>query len=135
MSTQSEQRLRVIRYLLTWQLIVALSAGVFSAALHSAAAGLSATVGGLICWLPSCWFAWKAFRYRGARVARQIVQSFYTGQAGKMFLTAGLFALAFMLLEPLVPVALFMGYVAVQIVNWVVPLVMSRRERQSSQRL
>jgi len=52
-----------------------------------------------------------------------------------MFLTAGLFALAFMLLEPLVPVALFMGYVAVQIVNWVVPLVMSRRERQSSQRL
>ncbi len=131
MSTQSERRLRVIRCLLVWQLVVAVLAGVFSAAFHSAEAGLSATVGGLICWLPTCWFAWKAFRHRGARAARQIVRSFYTGQAGKMLLTAGLFTLAFIWIQPLLPVALFAGYVAVQSVNWVVPLVMSRSQRRA----
>lgn len=121
----------MIRLLLVWQLVVAVVVGVVVAVLHSVAAGWSALAGGVICWLPTCWFAWKAFRYRGARAARQIVRSFYTGQAGKMLLTAGLFALAFIWIQPLVPLALFGAYVAVQSVNWVVPLIMSRSERQT----
>lgn len=124
----------MIRLLLVWQLVVAILVGVMAAALHSLPAGVSALAGGVICWLPNCWFAWRAFRYRGARAAQRIVRSFYAGQAGKMLLSAGLFTLAFIWLKPLVPLALFAGYGVVQIVNWIVPLVVSRQERQASER-
>ena len=132
MNTQSERRLRVIRLLLLWQLVVAIGVGVFVAAFFGLPASLSAVAGGVICWLPNCWFAWRAFRYRGARAARQIVRSFYAGQAGKMLLSAGLFTLAFVWMKPLVPLALFAGYGVVQLVNWIVPIVVSRSERQTS---
>ena len=121
----------MIRLLLLWQLVVAIAVGVFVAAFFGWTAGLSAAVGGLICWLPNCWFAWRAFRHRGARAARQIVRSFYAGQAGKMLLSAGLFTLAFVWMKPLSPLALFLGYGVVQLVNWVVPLVVSSSERQA----
>lgn len=130
-STQSERRLRVIRLLLLWQLAMASVAGVLVGVGFGWWPGRSALIGGLIAWLPNCWFAWRAFRYRGARAARRIVRSFYVGQAGKMLMTAGLFALAFIHLDPLWPLALFAGFAAVQAVSWIVPIVVSRSERQA----
>lgn len=50
--------------------------------------GYSGLCGGLIAWLPNVYFAWKAFRFSGARAAQAIVKSFYAGEAGKMILTA-----------------------------------------------
>ena len=123
-----ESRLRVIRLLLVWQLVAAFVVGVAGLAVAGVSAGWSALLGGLICWLPSCWFAYRAFRYRGARAAMQIVRSFYAGEAGKMILTAALFALVFVNFETVSAPALFVGFAIVQLVNWIVPLVAARAD-------
>lgn len=123
-----ESRLRIIRLLLAWQLAAAFGFGVAGLAVSGASAGWSALLGGLICWLPSCWFAYRAFRYRGARAAMQIVRSFYAGEAGKMLLTAVLFTLVFVNFETVSAPALFAGFAGVQLVNWIVPLVAARAD-------
>ena len=124
---QAQARLRVIRLLLLWQLVVALCAGALGWLVAGRAGGLSALAGGLICWLPNCWFAYRAFRHRGARAARRIVRAFYAGEVGKMFLTVLLFAAVFIRMGDRVDApALFLAFAAVQLVNWVVPLVADR---------
>jgi len=76
-------------------------------------AGYSALLGGLIAWVPNVYFAMKAFRYFGARSVKAIVQSFWSGEMGKLFLTAALFALVFAGVERLNVAALFAGYALV----------------------
>ncbi|MCF6758647.1 F0F1 ATP synthase subunit I [Pseudomonas balearica] len=76
-------------------------------------AGYSALLGGLIALSANAYFAYKAFRYFGARSTRAIVQSFWAGEMGKQILAAALFALVFVGVRPLEPVALFAGYVLV----------------------
>lgn len=124
---QAEKRLRVIRQLLLWQLLGALLAGLIGLYWGRAAA-IGALAGGFIVWLPNCYFAFRAFRYRGARAARQIVRSFYAGAAGKMVLSACLFTVVFVNIKPLNAAAVFIGFAFVQAVNWVVPLVVTYRE-------
>jgi len=127
---QAEKRLRVIRLLLVWQLIGAILVGGVGLVWGKSAA-LGAVLGGLIVWLPNCYFAFRAFRHRGARAARQIVRSFYAGAAGKMLLTALLFTLVFINVKPLNALALFAGYAAVLSLNWIVPVLMGRSEIRS----
>lgn len=126
------RRLQVIRWLLIAQLLSALLLGVLAWTIWGAVTGTSALLGGLICWLPNCYFAFRAFRYRGARQARRIVRSFYAGAAGKMALTFGLFALVFAKVEPISPLALFGGFVGVQMLNWIVPLVAAQLDRSAN---
>lgn len=126
---QAERRLRVIKLLLIWQLLGAIlvgSIGLF----WGQAAGLCALLGGLIVWLPNSYFAFRAFRYRGARAARLIVRSFYAGAAGKMFLTAGMFTLVFVNVRPLNAPAVFLGFALVQTLSWIVPLIVGRQDSQ-----
>lgn len=128
---QAEQRLRVIKLLLIWQLAGALAAGLLGG-LWGTSAAIGALAGGFIVWLPNCYFAYRAFRYRGARAARLIVRSFYAGVTGKIFLTASLFVIVFVYLKPLNALAVFAGFIAVQMFNWVVPLVVLRQKQDSS---
>lgn len=123
---QAEKRLRVIRLLLIWQSIGACVAGLIGLFWGQGAA-LGAFLGGVIVWLPNCYFAFRAFRHRGARAARQIVRSFYAGAAGKMLLTAGMFTLVFVNVKPLNAPAVFIGFAFVQTLNWIVPLVTGRQ--------
>ncbi|MGE8497029.1 MAG: F0F1 ATP synthase subunit I [Pseudomonas sp.] len=90
-------------------------------------AGYSAVCGGLIAWLPNVYFAHKAFRFSGARAAQAIVRSFYAGEAGKLILTAVLFALTFAGVKPLEPLAVFGVFFLTQLVNWFAPLLMKIR--------
>lgn len=55
----------------------------------------SALIGGAICILPNIAFAFKAFQYAGASVARKVVDAFNNGVKIKLVLTALLFALSF----------------------------------------
>lgn len=73
-------------------------------------AGYSALLGGMIGLLPNLYFTYKAFRYFGARSAKAIVQSLWSGEMGKLILTAALFALVFAGVERLNVAALFAGY-------------------------
>jgi ATP synthase protein I len=73
-------------------------------------AGYSALLGGMIARLPNAFFAYKAFRYFGARSTRDIVLSIWSGAMGKWILTAVLFALVFVGIRQLDIAALFVGY-------------------------
>lgn len=125
---QAEQRLRVIKLLLIWQFISAIFVGVVGL-IWGKGAAFGALMGGIIVWLPNCYFAFRAFRHRGARAARLIVRSFYAGAAGKMLLTAGMFTLLFANVKPLNAPAVFIGFALVQTLNWVVPLVIGKQEQ------
>jgi len=88
-------------------------AGVLCFLFFGMVAGYSALLGGLIAFLANLYFAFKAFRYFGARSARAIVQSLWAGEMGKQILAAALFALVFVGVKPLQPAALFVGYLLV----------------------
>ena len=100
--------------LLLVQLAVCLLIGTFAWCWSEFTSGYSVMLGGCIAWLPNAWFARNAFRYHGARSMQAIVQSFWSGLAGKMILTAVLFALAFAVVKPLNVAGLFAGFVLVQ---------------------
>ncbi|QEL12923.1 F0F1 ATP synthase assembly protein I [Kushneria phosphatilytica] len=82
------------------------------------AAGMSALSGALVCLLPNAYFAWRAFRLRGARLAREIMNGFYRAEAGKFGLTVALFTLVFVAVPPSNPAFFFGAYVVVQCVHW-----------------
>ncbi|MFI8742958.1 F0F1 ATP synthase subunit I [Stutzerimonas zhaodongensis] len=105
-------RLPVVRVLVV-QAIVAVSTGVACSLVFGMVAGYSGLLGGLIALLANLYFAFKAFRYFGARSAKAIVQSLWAGEMGKQILAAALFALVFVGVKPLQPAALFVGYLLV----------------------
>ncbi|WP_324732593.1 F0F1 ATP synthase subunit I [Pseudomonas paeninsulae] len=119
-------RLAVFPVLLT-QLAVLLLAAAVLYATRGAVSGYSGLCGGLIAWLPNLYFAHKAFRFSGARAAQAIVRSFYAGEAGKLILTAVLFALTFAGVKPLDALAVFGVFLLTQLVNWFSPLLMKIR--------
>jgi ATP synthase protein I len=99
----------VIRVQALMVVVVTLVCGV----LFGRVAGYSGLLGSLIALLANVFFASKAFRYFGARSSKAIVQSLWSGAMGKQILTAALFALVFVGVKPLQPVALFAGYLLV----------------------
>ena len=119
-------RLAVFPVLLV-QLLVLLLLALVLWQWQGSVAGYSGLCGGLIAWLPNLYFAHKAFRFSGARAAQAIVRSVYAGEAGKLVLTAVLFALTFAGVKPLEPLAVFGVFVLTQLVNWFSPLLMKTR--------
>lgn len=119
-------RLPVFPVLLA-QLAVILLAAAALFGWRGAVSGYSGLCGGLIAWLPNLYFAHKAFRFSGARAAQSIVRSFYAGEAGKLILTAVLFALAFVVVKPLEAPVLFGIFVLALSVGWFAPLLMRTR--------
>ncbi|TWI57682.1 ATP synthase protein I [Pseudomonas duriflava] len=115
--------------LLLVQLVVAIVATLVLFCFVGKVAAYSGLLGGLIAWLPNVYFSFKAFRYAGARAARDIVRSFYAGEAGKLILTALLFAVTFAGVKPLMPMALFGVYLLTLFVNACAPLLVKRSSR------
>jgi ATP synthase protein I len=68
---------------------------------------------------PDFCFAKKLFQYRGARAARKIATSFYTGEALKLTLTGGLFAVIFIFLPMPHPAVFFVAFILAQMSAWV----------------
>lgn len=85
-------------------------------------AGWSAILGGMISVIPNTYFAYRLFQYHGARAAKQIVNSFYRGEAAKLLMTMVLFTLVFTTLNPR-PLPLFLAYIGSQMVFWLAPLL------------
>ena len=109
------------------QLVVLLLAAVVLWQWRGMVAGYSGLCGGLIAWLPNVYFAHKAFRFSGARAAQNIVRSFYAGEAGKLILTAVLFALTFAGVKPLEAPTVFGVFLLTLMVSWFAPLLMRTR--------
>lgn len=111
------------------QLVVLLLAATLTWQWRGNVAGYSALLGGMIAWLPNLYFAHKAFRYSGARAAREIVRSFYAGEAGKLILTFVLFALTFAGVKPLEAPMLLGVYLLTLMVSWFAPLLITKFSR------
>jgi ATP synthase protein I len=84
-------------------------------------------VGGLIALIPQMYFAFHAFRFRGARAMRQVTHSFYRGEAGKFLLTCGLFAIVFMAMKPREPIAVLLSFMVWHAINLAVAAAVVRR--------
>lgn len=99
------------------QAVVTILSGLLFWLLQGWQAAYSAWFGGLTALIPNVYFTYKAFQYFGARSIGVIVQSFWTGEMGKLILTAVLFAVLFLGVKPLNVLAVFVGYILVQMTS------------------
>ena len=97
------------------QFIATLIAALSAFVLFDLVTGYSVFLGGMVSTLPNAYFAIKAFRYRGARQMAEVVKSFYTGESGKMIITAVMFALVFAGVKPLNELAVIISYILILI--------------------
>ncbi len=86
----------------------------------------SAALGGFIGILPNILFAYKAFKFAGARASKKVVESFFSGVKQKMILTALLFALAFKFIV-LIPLAFFGMFCLVMAMPLITPFIIKQQ--------
>ena len=108
--------------LIACQLSLTVLLAIIATLLSSTTAGISALLGGLVSVLPNAYFAIKLFKYHGAMAAKQIVNSFYKGEALKMILSVVLFSLVFKFFK-IIPVVFFAVYIVAQMAFWFAPLI------------
>ncbi len=114
--------MRAVRSILFAQSAVAVSVGIVAWIAVGPVAGYSAWLGGAICVLPNAYLALRMMAARVSGRPRKMLRAAYWGEAGKLALTAALFAIAFMIVEPLSPGALFAGFIASQGGIWLAVL-------------
>lgn len=73
--------------------------------------------GGLVAILPQAYFAAGAFRWHGALSAQAIARSSYAGMVGKFVFSAAGFAVIFATLRPISGLAVFVGYLAMLLIQ------------------
>lgn len=115
-----------VRRLLLVQLGTVCLASLLGAWSGGGPGALSALLGGAVAFLPNAFFAWRVFRYQGARHTRNIVNGFYRAEAGKFGLTAALFTLVFIAVPPSNPAFFFGAYVVTLFVHWLGPWLLRR---------
>ncbi|AQA17363.1 hypothetical protein BST95_03070 [Halioglobus japonicus] len=72
----------------------------------------SLAAGGLVAVIPQAYFAHLAFRWRGAKSARDMARASYAGEIGKFMLSVAGFAVVFAAIRPIDGLAVFAGYLA-----------------------
>jgi ATP synthase protein I len=127
---KNQHGLRGARRLLVCQLSMTMLVATIAALFWSMTAARSALLGGLVSIVPTAYFATTLFKHQGARAARQIVNSFYKGEALKIALTVILFALVFKFIN-IIPLVFLSVYIMVQMVFWFAPLIFSNGHNRS----
>jgi ATP synthase protein I len=114
------------------QLGITLILSVLCALFYNINAAISALLGGLVCIIPNACFASKLFKHQGARAAKQIVNSFYKGEALKIFLSIFLFTAVFVLCR-ITPLAFFASYILILMTHWFAPwIIVNKQNRPES---
>ena len=75
----------------------------------------SAAIGGLLSFVTQMVFALFMFSYTGYQARNRIVSQFFRGQALKWLLTVFGFAFIFIMIKPLAPLAVFIGFISMKI--------------------
>ncbi len=83
-------------------------------------------LGALASILPSVYMAWRVFGQKKVMPAREVVKSFYRGEAGKLVLTALLLSLVFVFVEPLAAGSFFAGFVLAILSHWLSPFILKQ---------
>lgn len=99
------------------------------AVLYGTNAAASALLGGMVCVVPNAYFARKLFKYQGARSAKQIVNSFYKGEAIKIVLSIMLFTAVFVWIK-ITPLAFFASYIMILMTHWFAPLIIVNKQNR-----
>jgi ATP synthase protein I len=112
----ADRKLSTVSKILLYQVLIIMMTAAGFAVAGERMAALSVGLGGAAAFFPNLFFAYRIKKASGQE-ARKIVVSFYTGEAGKLLLTAALFVLIFQLPNiDLLP--LFVGYLATLSVFW-----------------
>jgi ATP synthase protein I len=96
-------------------------------------AAYSILLGGFISIVPNGYFAWKVFRFSGARNTPLIVKSFYAGETGKLIMTGVFFALVFAGIKPLNELAVIVSFILTIIVGLIAGAWVSNERSRSNQ--
>tara|TARA_B110000238_G_C15801829_1_gene300479 strand:- start:77 stop:481 length:405 start_codon:yes stop_codon:yes gene_type:complete len=81
----------------------------------------SALLGGAVGIIPNVIFAYKAFKYAGAKSSKLVVESFFSGVKIKMIVTAFLFAVVFKT-TVVVPLSFFGMFCLVMVLPLITPV-------------
>ena len=115
------------------QLLFCLMAALVMFLLIDGVASYSILLGGLISIVPNGYFAWKVFRFSGARNTPLIVKSFYAGETGKLIMTGVLFALVFAGIKPLNELAVIVSFILTIIVGLIATAWVNNEKSRSNQ--
>ena len=74
--------------------------------------------------VPSVYMAWRIFGHKGVRPAKEVVRSFYRGEAGKLVMTVVLLSLVFLLIKPLSAGYFFSGFGFAILSHWLSPVLL-----------
>jgi ATP synthase protein I len=99
------------------QFLLCIAAALIALLTFNLVTAYSILLGGFISIVPNGYFAWKAFRYRGARNTPLIVKSFYAGETGKLIMTGVLFAVVFAGIRPIDELAIIVSFIVSIIVG------------------
>jgi len=80
--------------------------------------GYSALLGGLTCVIPNAFLALRLVVPRHDPGAGALVRAAYIGELGKLALTVVMFIIAFTLVRPLAPGAMFAGFIAASLATF-----------------
>ena len=116
MDNTAKNRSAAYKMLTIESLLTVAAAGVLYAVGESGMAR-SIAVGSLAFIVPNAYFAKYAFRHSAADSARLAMQWFYVGEVIKVFVTAGIFAMAFLWAKELNVAALFIAFIVMLIIN------------------
>jgi ATP synthase protein I len=117
--------------LLGIQLVISVGVALLLLVYSGRVSAWSALMGGLIFILPNAYFTRSAFRGNERESPGFIVRWFFIGEAGKLVLTAVMFALCFVWVEFLQVKILFTMYIVMIIIN-MAGLSLCRNERQEN---
>ena len=100
------------------QLAVTVVLGMLLWNIDGLVSGYSALLGGLACVIPNAFLALRLVVPRRDPGADALVRAAYIGELGKLALTVLIFSLVFTLVRPLAAGALFVGFIAAQLVTF-----------------
>ena len=108
-------------------LLAQIAAGALAAGLfgwwQGQLAAMSALLGSAIAVIPNAFLAARLLGRRAGTSAEALLRAAWLGEAGKLALTALLFAAVFIAVRPLSAFGLFGGFIAAQLVVFGIPLI------------
>ncbi|NLQ17160.1 F0F1 ATP synthase assembly protein I [Marinomonas sp. M1K-6] len=118
----SAKKKTVFRFLrLQIFLTIFVSLGIFY--VSGGLSGYSFLLGAFCSILPNIYMAWRVFGHKGILPAKEVVKSFYRGEAGKLVLTVLLLSLVFILVKPLAAGSFFIGFSLAILSHWLSPAI------------
>lgn len=108
------QTVNIVAKILLTQLALGAAVAVVAGVMLGPVAAFSALLGTLICVIPNGFLALRMLVARRSGDPRRMLNATYVGEAGKIGLSIGMFAVVFVWVQPLHPLMLLTGFIVAQ---------------------